>query len=382
MANEEQLAILHQGVEVWNKWREDNKVFTVDLSGVKLADLKLNKVDFSGADLSNADLRKTKLQYSNLNEANLSNADLSGADLRAAEIFEATLYQTRLGNAILMDANIKYSDMSEAKLNKAFLDGANLSHTDLSRADLSECVLINSNLVNVNISDAKISKSKIYGVNIWDLEGEFAEQKDLIITPNHRSPITVDDIEVAQFIYLLLNNQKIRNIIDTVTTKTVLILGRFTEERKQILDALRDGLRKRGFIPILFDFQPSSQRNLTETVQLLANMAKFIVADITEAKSIPQELSHIIPFLPSVPVQPILLVSRQEYSMFENWRDYNSVLPKFLYEDEQHLIDNLEAKVILPVNAWLKDQNKVSLLETKIKELEEERARLVAAGRG
>ena len=34
---------------------------------------------------------------------------------------------------------------------------------------------------------------------------------------------TVDNIEVAQFIYLLLHNQKIRDVIDTITSKTVLI---------------------------------------------------------------------------------------------------------------------------------------------------------------
>ena len=33
--------------------------------------------------------------------------------------------------------------------------------------------------------------------------------------------------------------------IDTITSKVVLILGRFTEERKKVLDALGDELRKR-----------------------------------------------------------------------------------------------------------------------------------------
>ena len=159
------------------------------------------------------------------------------------------------------------------------------------------------------------------------MQTEDAQQKDLIITPEGEATLTVDDIEVAQFVYLLSNNQKIRNVIDTITSKAVLILGRFTSERKQLLDALKDALRGRGFIPMLFDFQPSARRDLTETIQLLANMAKFVIADVTEAKSIPQELSHIIPLLPSVPVQPILLASTQEYEMFEHWRSFNTVLP-------------------------------------------------------
>jgi hypothetical protein len=55
----------------------------------------------------------------------------------------------------------------------------------------------------------------------------------LIITPENKPgpEITVDNIEVAQFIYLLLHNQKIRDVIDTITSKVVLILGRFSEKR-------------------------------------------------------------------------------------------------------------------------------------------------------
>ena len=72
--------------------------------------------------------------------------------------------------------------------------------------------------------------------------------------------ITVDNLEVAQFIYLLLNNPKIREVIDTIAKKAVLILGRFTPERKAVFDALREALRTRGYLPILFDFEKPSSR--------------------------------------------------------------------------------------------------------------------------
>ena len=102
--------------------------------------------------------------------------------------------------------------------------------------------------------------------------------------------ITVDNIEVAQFIYLMLHNQKIRDVIDTITSKAVLILGRFTDERKAVLDALREELRKRNYLPILFDFNVPATRDITETISLLARMARFVVVDITDAKSVPMEL--------------------------------------------------------------------------------------------
>jgi hypothetical protein len=117
--------------------------------------------------------------------------------------------------------------------------------------------------------------------------------------------ITVDNLEVAQFIYLLLHNEKIREVIDTITSKVVLILGRFTPERKAVLDAMREELRRRNYLPILFDFEKPARRDLTETVSTLAHMARFIIADITEAKSIPQELQRIVLDLPSVGSTPL-----------------------------------------------------------------------------
>ena len=93
----------------------------------------------------------------------------------------------------------------------------------------------------------------------------------------------------------MLHNEKIRDVIDTITSKAVLILGRFTDERKVVLDALREELRKRDYLPILFDFNVPATRDITETVSLLARMARFIIADLTDPSSIPKELEAIVP---------------------------------------------------------------------------------------
>ena len=90
-------------------------------------------------------------------------------------------------------------------------------------------------------------------------------------------------------------------MIDTITSKTVLILGRFTEERKAVLDALREELRKRDYLPILFDYEKPRSRDTDETITLLARMARFVIADISDAKSVQQELRAIVPDLPSYP---------------------------------------------------------------------------------
>lgn len=109
--------------------------------------------------------------------------------------------------------------------------------------------------------------------------------------------------------WMLLLNQV---LIDTITSKTVPILGRFTEERKKVLDALKDQLRLRNYLPIVFDFDKPSRRDIDETVSLLARMSRFVIADVTDAKSIPQELKGCVESSPSVPVVPLIWKEQRE----------------------------------------------------------------------
>jgi hypothetical protein len=156
----------------------------------------------------------------------------------------------------------------------------------------------------------------------------------------------VDDLEVAQFIYLLLNNQKVRQVIYTVTSKAVLILGRFSPERKPMLDALRREIRELGYLPILFDFDPVATHTRMETVCTLAHLSRFVIADITDARTVLQELQGIVPTAPSLPVQPILLAGQKEPGMIDFFHAYPWFLPTVYYESPQVLLPVLKARVI------------------------------------
>jgi hypothetical protein len=146
----------------------------------------------------------------------------------------------------------------------------------------------------------------------------------------------------------MLNNEKVREVIDTITSKSVLILGRFTEERKPVLETLRQELRQRNYLPILFDFEKPRNRDTDETITLLARMARFVVADISDAKSVLQELRAIVPDLPSVPVQPIILSTQEEPGMFDFYRNRPSFLSVHRYTSQEQLIAELGEKIIRP----------------------------------
>src|SRR5947199_403369 len=132
---------------------------------------------------------------------------------------------------------------------KIDLNGADLNRADLSRVDLSRARLKGASLVGTNLTDANLTQCTIYGISVWNVQLDGAKQENLVITDYGEPAIAVDNLEVAQFIYLLLNNPKIRDVIDTIAKKAVLILGRFTPERRAVLEAIRTALRTQGYIP-------------------------------------------------------------------------------------------------------------------------------------
>jgi hypothetical protein len=127
--------------------------------------------------------------------------------------------------------------------------------------------------------------------------------------------------------------------------------GRFTDERKAVLDGLRDELRNRNYLPILFDFDKPTSRNTVETITLLARMARFVIADISDAKSVLQELQAIVPDLPSVPIQPVIIRSQDEPGMFDFYRHFPWFLPVHRYDTPAQLLSELSNRVIEPSEA-------------------------------
>jgi len=210
-------------------------------------------------------------------------------------------------------------------------------------------------LIESNIEGADMSKSRVYGIAVWDVKGAPKDQTGLIITPDPQASITVDDLEVAQFIYLLLRREKLRNVIDTITSKAVLILGRFTPERKVIMDAMADELRKYNLLPIIFDFERSTARDFTETIKTLASLSLFVIVDITNPKSAPLELQATVPDY-QIPFVPIIQEGEKPFSMFSDLAGkYDWVLrPVIAYSSREELLDGF--KKIIVDRAWKKHQ--------------------------
>jgi len=342
MANPAHIAELRKGVTAWKAWRDENANIRPDLAKANLV-----KTNLSGANLRRAHLWEAHLWEANLSGANLAEANLVGANLRRVNLSGADL-----SGADLNGAGLSGADLRKATLLGANLDRARLIAADLSGADLSGGTLITAVLVDTDLADADLTGCRIYGLSAWRLKLDGAKQQNLVITPEDEPTVTVDNIEVAQFVYLLVHNP---DIIDTIGRKAVLILGRFTPERKAVLDALREELRKREYVPILFDFDKPASQDLTATVSTLAHLARFIIADLTDPSSIPYELATVVPTTP-VPVQPILLSGSSEFAMFQDLRRrHHWVLTTHRYDSQMQLIAELGEKVIRPAELKVLD---------------------------
>src|SRR6266567_790139 len=390
MANQEHLDILKQGADTWNQWRKEHPNIRPDLS---LADLKgadLSGAFLNGADLREADLSETRfyddttpmglltgasfikanLRGANLTEADLSHVNLIGADLSEANLNKARLPKSIISEATLTGAFLKEVDLSGVDLSKKDLSRVNFSGANLMQVNLTDAILRGADLSNANLSgalllqtnleDATLNRCSIYGISAWSLRLEGVKQNSLVITPDNEPTITVDNLEVAQFVHLLLSHKKLRDVFNAVTQRGVLILGRFGGGGLEILQAIAVKLRKENYLPIIFDFEQPQDRDYTETVMTLVGLSRFVIVDLS-GPSVPAELSHTVPFF-DIPFVPIIEKGQRGYSMFVDLFKYPWMLrPMIEFATVDELLARIPSEVIAPAEE--KHQARQKLLD-------------------
>lgn len=370
MPNEKHFEILKKGKGTWNRWRKDNPLITPDLTGIEIApkekkygqakvaksihEMNIDLTPFTetfgtknmSEKYSGYDFSKTLLDGAkNFNNHDLSSMKLTGASMRGCNF----------KNQEMIGLNLR-----EVNFERSNLEGVRITNTDLRSSNLENVNLEKSIIIGSDLSYCKLSNIKAFGISAWGLKLEGSEQKNILITQAEQPSITIDNLKVAQFIYLIINNSDIRDVIDTVANKAVLILGNFSKSRLEVLHLIKDKLRKLGFVPILFDFEKPLTRDFTETITTLAHMSKFIIADLSEQRSVPHELASTIPSL-QVPVKPIIInqIDGEEqypYGMFDDLRKkYNWVLDTYRYQNKKILIDDFQKEIVAPALAYKKN---------------------------
>jgi uncharacterized protein YjbI with pentapeptide repeats len=168
MADQQHLDILKKGMEIWNKWRNEQPDVLPDLREADLSKNHLIGFDFTGADLSGANLADCSFYGAKL--ASIGRvfrgslvplyADLSGADLRRAGLGDVNLSQADLTEANLEGANLGDASLFGAKLNKANLNNTFLYRTNFNEAELDETSFNNARMLKTVFGDVDLSKAK------------------------------------------------------------------------------------------------------------------------------------------------------------------------------------------------------------------------------
>jgi hypothetical protein len=98
---------------------------------------------------------------------------------------------------------------------------------------------------------------------------------------------------------------------------------------------------------------PDSPKLIRKEISSHLPQKRLSGSSFDENMLIPQELMAIVPALPSVPIQPLLLQSEAPYGMFEHFSAYPWVLETCRYPDRDFLVQHLSSHVIGPAERYI-----------------------------
>lgn len=248
----------------------------------------------------------------------INNYDFSGIILEGVSIFNAFAEALTIRNATFRDVVFEEGDFSRADFGNCHFVNTRFNKTILSNAKFENatfenCNLNRVNLVNANFCVKSIEETVVYGISAWDLQTcESSIQSKLVIEKTYefysdiiaegRIPLMVDDIELAQFIYYLTNHKRLRETINVMNSRSVLLLGRFKNGGLERLYKIREWLLTQNYLPMIFDFERPDSMDLVEVIVTMGGLSKFIIADLS-GPFVDTELTEIS----SLYLKPIIL---------------------------------------------------------------------------
>jgi uncharacterized protein YjbI with pentapeptide repeats len=248
MTEEDPSHILMQGSKLWNAWRERNpgsvnfaKPHWYDCPAMGGQQVKgTNRLNFSGMNLSGVFIGGAFAEGLTLRGSVFENAHFEEGDFSRANFGGATFRNTKFNKTILTGANF---------------DGASFVNCNLNRV----------NLVGASFRVKEITETVVYGIAAWDLQtSDEMKQSKLVIERTYelysdliqqgKVPMMVDDIELAQFVYFLSKHAKMRDTLNILNDRGVLLLGRFKDGGLDRLYSMREWFQHNGYMAMIFDF--------------------------------------------------------------------------------------------------------------------------------
>ena len=338
-----------------------------NLLGANLENVKLTSAKLDGADLRDANLSGAILGGADLSAANLGGADLRAAYLNHATLLEADLSRANLSTAIATDARFERARLFGTKFKEANLSGASFVWADLVQVDLTKADLSRANLSYTRMAECDLTQTRLVdcivtGIRVTHLSLEGAKQSNLALAFGNTYPISLDDLEIAQFVSIILESEKIASTIGSPFARLVLILGCFAAERKTLLDAMRGALTDAGYQVVAIDFSNATLRQDSRILSSLAGLARFAIAEISEPRGVLQALVSIVESAPPVPIQIVHEQGARPGRLNESMKQYDWVFAPRSYKDSGDLVKLLREDIIGDSQAKAKELLRVEKL--------------------
>jgi len=360
MADKVHIELLLGGVDGWNNWRMEHPEVKPDLREARLVNANLERALLDGVDLSGADLSKAQLSHASLHGANLESAtlilaDLLGAvlnqaNLSGASFFGAFLFGTRLKSANLTGANLlgaslMGADLTSADLTSAHLMGANFHEANLTGAKLIQADMTAVSLVGTRIQDAELDSCWVQGVSCWNLDGTPKRQNRLLITPRNEIPVWVGDLEVAQFLSLVLFGKRENRLFrDRACSRLALVAGRFRGNRQPVADAIQQALDSVGLTAVFVEVEKPMARELPPSLSSLFRVAKVVLVDTSRLPQSGRLFDAATELTPGRPV--ISLTDEREPRTGESLPNRPEVQAPIRFESPEKLGETLRNRLL------------------------------------
>lgn len=283
--------------------------------------------------------------------------DFSGITVEGVDVYKPFAEALSFRDAIVRNVTFEEGDFSRADFTNTHFINTRFNKTIFTDAIFDNATFENCNLNRINLANAdfqvkSITETVVYGISAWDLKtSPSSKQSKLVIEKTYgfysdiiaegRIPMMVDDIELAQFIYYLTNHKKLRETINVMNSRSVLLLGRFKDGGLDRLYKIREWLLSRNYLPMIFDFERPDSMDLVEVITTMGGLSKFIIADFS-GPFVNTELLNIS----SIYLKPIILFHSDQTDLpASSWRD-NAYLHIFPYPgNEEELLPMLAGKV-------------------------------------
>jgi hypothetical protein len=200
--------------------------------------------------------------------------------------------------------------------------------------------------------------------------------------------MNVDHLGVAQFLQVLFHTALVPQIIETITSSIVLIVGQFFGDRAGVEDALRGELQRRERLPVTLELDNPAPAEAGTPIATVVRLARYVILDVTQLhpggymrmsyyplldwdrahlwrsyeaskRESYKRWASIIADVPSVPVVPLLQQGKKSRKLYDYIKRYPWVLPPVQYELADPCSARMDELVIAPAEAKAAEIRKV-----------------------